>query len=117
MTGISLGTATITFTDTVTTCFVSTTFTVINCFDEVPTMSKKQPVDIFPSPATDVLNIKMTKGAYSSFIITNETGQMIQQGVITDTQTKVNVKAWPPGIYNITFNGDDGTTAKKFMKE
>ena len=117
VTGISLGTATITFTDTVTTCFVSTTFTVINCFDEVPTMSKKQPVDIFPSPATDVLNIKMTKGAYSSFIITNETGQMIQQGVITDTQTKVNVKAWPPGIYNITFNGDDGTTAKKFMKE
>ena len=115
--GISLGTATITYTDTLTTCFTSTVFTVITCFDEVPSVSGKQPVQVFPSPATDVVTIKMNKGAYGSLIITNEAGQVIQQQPVTATQTSVDVKTWPPGIYNITLSGSGGTMAKKFLKE
>ncbi len=117
ITGISLGTATITYTDTITTCSASRTFTVINCINGVPSVSAKPPVEIFPSPATDALTIKMDKGAYISFVITNEVGRLMLQQQLTGTEVSVDVKKWPPGIYNITLTGESGTTAKKFAKE
>ena len=117
VTGISLGTANITYTDSITTCSTSTVFTVINCISAVPSVSVNQSVEIFPSPATDALTIKMDKGVFASFMITSETGQVMQQQQITGTLVNVDVKTWPPGIYNITFTGSDGTITRKFLKE
>ncbi len=116
VTGVSLGTTTITYSDTLTGCSVSTLFTVIVCFDKVNTVQADQGVEIYPSPATEALTVKINKGTFGSFIITNEMGQVVQQQLITAEHTEVNVKSWPAGLYNITLSGDNGNIARKFIK-
>ena len=73
-------------------------------------------VIIFPSPATNQLTITMSQNAYSSFIITNSIGQQLLQQSLTLTQTNVNISSLSPGLYYITFKGDNGTSVKKFVK-
>jgi uncharacterized repeat protein (TIGR01451 family) len=74
-------------------------------------------VTIFPNPATNELTITMSPNAYTSFTITNSIGQQMIQQPLNSTQTQVNVKTLPAGLYYITFRGDNGTTIQKFVKE
>ena len=74
-------------------------------------------VDIFPNPVNDELTIKMDKGAYTSYTITNNLGQEMQQQALTHTSTKVDVSRLPAGLYYITFRGDNGgSEVRKFVK-
>ena len=73
-------------------------------------------VTIFPSPATDQLTIKMDQGAYASFAITNSIGRQLIQQQLALTQTNINVSSLTPGLYYITFRGDNGTSVQKFVK-
>ncbi len=73
-------------------------------------------VSIYPNPATDELTIKMDQGAYTSFAISNSIGQQMIQEPLSTTQTQVNVKMLPAGVYYITFRGDNGTSVQKFVK-
>lgn len=73
-------------------------------------------VSIFPNPTTTQLSIIMSPSAYTSFTITNSIGQDMIQQSLTTTQTQVNVATLPPGLYYITFRGDNGTTVQKFVK-
>ena len=73
-------------------------------------------VQMFPNPTTNELTIKMSQNAYTSFSVTNSIGQeMIQQPLVL-TQTQVDVSALTPGLYYITFRGDNGTRVEKFVK-
>ena len=74
-------------------------------------------VFVYPNPATDELTIKMDQGAYTSFAISNSIGQEMIQQRLSTTQTQVNVKMLPAGVYYITFRGENGTTVQKFVKE
>ena len=73
-------------------------------------------ISIFPNPTTSQLTILMSQSAYTSFTITNSIGQDMIQQPLTNTQTQVNVATLPPGMYYITFRGDNGTTVQKFVK-
>ncbi len=73
-------------------------------------------VQILPNPATDILTIKMNPDAYTTLTITNSIGQQMATQPLTQTSTKVNVSLLPPGLYYITFRGDNGTEVKKFVK-
>ena len=73
-------------------------------------------LSIFPNPTTEELIIKMSPNAYASFSITNSIGQEILQQPLTLIQTSVNVSALTPGLYYITFRGDNGTKVQKFVK-
>ena len=73
-------------------------------------------VSVYPNPATDELTIKMSQGAYTSFAISNSIGQEMIQQPLSTTQTQVNVKMLPAGVYYITFRGDNGTSVQKFVK-
>jgi hypothetical protein len=44
-------------------------------------------------------------------------GQVILQQQISSSQWKVNIKAFPAGMYYITFRGDNGIKVQKFVKE
>jgi len=78
---------------------------------------------IYPNPVTDVLTIKTDSDNYSnkiishsSFTISNSIGEiMLEQQIIT-TQTDVNVKFLPSGIYYITLKGDSGVIVRKLVK-
>ncbi len=74
-------------------------------------------VSIYPNPATDELIIKMSKGAYNTFTITNSIGQVMIQQHITSTETSVPVNGLPVGMYFILFKRENGVEVKRFVKE
>ena len=82
----------------------------------VATVNKALNIEIYPNPATDELTIKMDKGAYNSFTITNSVGQVFMQQQLSTTQTTINVKTLPAGLYYITLRGENGTKVQKFVK-
>ena len=114
--GVSVGTTTITYTDTVTSCYASMFYTIKNCSASVSSVSNNDNIEIYPNPVADVLNINIHNGNYNSFIIVNETGQVMAQQQLSGAQSNVNVKSLPPGIYYITLNGDFGMDVRKFVK-
>ena len=98
---------------------VVTTDTVENIIGwpaQVASIANTQKVTISPNPTTSNLNIAMSPNAYTTFSITNSIGQQIMQQTLTSTQTNVNVSTLSPGLYYITFRGDNGTKVQKFVK-
>jgi len=74
-------------------------------------------VHIYPNPANDVLTIKIDREAYSSFTVSNTLGEILLQQTITTSQTTIQIKALPAGIYYVTLKGESGVVVKKFVKE
>ena len=72
-------------------------------------------ITLYPNPATNELTIK-TDGSYHSFSITNMMGQEVLQQNIVVTQTIVNVKILPVGVYYVTFRGEGGSEVRKMIK-
>ncbi len=90
---------------------------IIGCPNlKVPEVSNAHKVELYPNPANDELVIRMDKEAYSSFVITDEVGQVLIQQNLFAQQTKVNIKTLPAGLYYITLKGNNGTVVKKFVK-
>lgn len=77
---------------------------------------KTDAVDIFPNPASDVLNIKMTDSRFQSFVIVNTVGAVLVTGNLTNTTNKVNIQALPSGVYFIALKGVKGGETRKFVK-
>ncbi len=73
-------------------------------------------VTLYPNPATDELTIKTANSSYTSLTISNSIGQVMMQQAISNTQTKVNVKALPAGLYYVTVKGENGNSVQKFVK-
>ncbi len=96
-------------TDTVTNIVCDTVLKVNN-------ISNKHSVQLLPNPATDELTITMDMNAYSSFIITNEVGQLLLQGPMYNAISKVNIKELPSGMYLILLKGESGNKVMKFVK-
>lgn len=80
------------------------------------TNSNKTNVTLYPNPATDELTIKTATSSYTSLTISNSIGQVMMQQTISNTQTKVNVKALPAGLYYVTVKGENGNSVQKFVK-
>jgi len=94
-----------------------TTENVMNCplsvnRSALPALS----LSLYPNPASSELTIHTPGNNYSSFIITNLMGQQMLQQVIPTSETKVNIAAFPAGVYFVTFKGEGGEVVKKFVK-
>ncbi len=79
-------------------------------------LTKNSTPTIYPNPTTDELTIKTANGSYSSLTISNSIGQVLLQQAISNTQTKVNVKVLPAGLYYVTIRGENGNSVQKFVK-
>ncbi len=73
-------------------------------------------VTLYPNPTTDELTIKTANSSYTSLTISNSIGQVLLQQAISNTQTKVNVKVLPAGLYYVTIRGENGNSVQKFVK-
>ena len=74
-------------------------------------------ISIYPSPATDFLNIDniQTKTTYH---LLNIIGTSIQQGTLQQGSNSVSVQALPAGIYLLQFTDNSGTvTVHKIIKQ
>ena len=82
----------------------------------VSSVSNLDKVELYPNPATNELTIKTSKDLYSSCTVTNSMGQVMMQQQINSTETKLNVKALPAGMYFVNMVGDKGNEVRKFVK-
>jgi hypothetical protein len=115
---------TITYTVTNACGTTSTTFTVkildlAICWHTYvpPVTGFAASVNMYPNPATDELVIKIEDGAFKTYTITNQLGQLIMQSSLTGAQTTVNISSLAPGLYNISLNGAGGVVNRKLIKE
>jgi hypothetical protein len=73
----------------------------------------KDAIQVYPNPATDVLNISKvsSKATYSIY---NISGQLSGKGKITDN--KVNISNLPKGVYMISVEDNGAANTIKFIK-
>lgn len=82
----------------------------------VETFSTPSQVTVYPNPANDILTINTTGNSFSTLSITKAIGQSVLDQYINATQTKVNIKSLPAGIYYLTLRGESGIKVQKFQK-
>lgn len=71
---------------------------------------------IFPNPANSILTVNTELGAFASFTITNNVGQLMARGNFTSQHTNIDIASLPAGVYYITLTGSNDTRMQKFIK-
>lgn len=71
---------------------------------------------IFPNPANDLLNIKLSE-YFESIEITNIIGQVLYSNKVTDSFMQINISSFSSGFYFIRLKGKEKTATKQFIKE
>jgi uncharacterized repeat protein (TIGR01451 family) len=71
---------------------------------------------LYPNPAKDELTLNTKRGSFSSCTITNAIGQQVITQDIAGTQTLVNIKSLPSGVYQVTLKGAQFNEVVKFVK-
>jgi hypothetical protein len=93
---------------------------VAECYVKAPCpgcfVPRNDGVTVFPNPAADELTIGMEVGVYRSFTIANGLGQQYMQQQLSGTQTKVDIRVLPAGVYYIMLKGEYGVRVEKFVK-
>ncbi len=74
-------------------------------------------VELYPNPVSDVLNIRAENGAYTSVVIYNSVGQVVNTQNMMNGEVKVNVRQLAAGIYYAAIKGAEGTRTIKFEKQ
>lgn len=72
---------------------------------------------IYPNPATDVLNIRLTtpNSAVSKYELYNHIGQKVQSGNMSNQLLTISVKGLPAGTYLVTLRDDNGEIIAKSL--
>ncbi|WP_454045523.1 reprolysin-like metallopeptidase [Chryseobacterium sp. Marseille-Q8038] len=78
------------------------------------TVKDKSSIQIYPNPASDVLNVTQISSK-AQFIITNMAGQKVMNGQINDN--KISVSKLNTGAYIISIEDKGTTTNLKFIKK
>jgi PKD repeat protein len=84
----------------------------------VQTLKNDFKLEIYPNPASGLLNVKLTgNGENVNIKVYNALGRIIDDFNINKSQTTINLSNYPSGIYYI--GADDGTqnALKKFIRE
>ncbi len=80
-------------------------------------VSEAQDVSIYPIPAKDVLNLRMSDNKYQRLAVYNLAGQMVMDEMLKSGQKSINVKDLSKGIYVLSLSGAAGNYNTKFVKE
>ncbi len=76
--------------------------------------AKVQSIQVYPNPATDVLNITKISDK-ATYTIYNMTGQVVSKGKVSDN--KVQVSKLEKGVYVIAVDNNGEVTKVKFVKK
>lgn len=75
--------------------------------------------DVYPTPASDILNIKMSNfdGSKSySIKICTVSGTQVHESALSSELQSIDISSYEPGIYIIHIMTDDNMTTKKIIK-
>ncbi len=73
-------------------------------------------VQLFPNPAENELNVKISKGTFNTISVINSVGQVVMKQDVNGTSTQLNVKGLPAGGYYISVKGNSGVKVERFQK-
>jgi PKD repeat protein len=105
-----------------TNCPLDTTISSLleyNCGTITSLVEKDQELswNIFPNPATETINISLTKFSAQNVIqIYNATGRIIKLVTPSGAITKLNISDLPPGLYYLRLKNNNDRTVK-FIKQ
>ncbi len=110
-----LGTHTITYTyisDDGCENFAEEPLTVDACtgIDEI----KESEVQVYPNPATDIVNIS-SKSYMVSVRIFSYTGQMLESVELNDKIYQFNTTSYPAGVYSISIETEESSISKRLI--
>jgi uncharacterized repeat protein (TIGR03803 family) len=83
-------------------------------------IDKKKLASIYPNPANDILNIKLSTADKPSIQITDITGRVILESNSSETQNNivpVNVSALSAGVYFVRIQNGEGLQVIRFVKQ
>jgi hypothetical protein len=87
--------------------------TVLEFIEDEPFTLK---VDIFPNPATDLINIQILNNEGFILRIFDEKPQMIYQQYLETDYTTINIKTFKPGLYILIFSSKSNETIQYVHK-
>jgi hypothetical protein len=70
---------------------------------------------VYPNPAKDILNVKLTTNSNNTFKIINALGQTVKTGKFTSR--KIQISELKTGVYIIEINDGEESLLKKFVKK
>lgn len=81
--------------------------------DFTPTFDIAKPdFNIYPNPATDVINIQAVENM-SNIQLINLAGQVVYENNVKSDNTVIQISQFPKGIYMLAITSDRGVTARK----
>jgi uncharacterized protein YjdB len=118
VTGLSVGTADISYTVTNACGSAATSITMLVkiCPLEIVTSNAGTELQIFPNPATEELTIVAAAGAFSDVSVTNSIGEVVVRQAINASRLVVAINKLVPGMYYVTLRGTNGNVVRKFVK-
>ena len=93
-----------------------------NSFDFTNTQVKEgldiQPLQVFPNPVGDMLNLVIPAGKWGLIQMTDIFGRKISEWSLGENrfQTQLSLSGIPPGIYIVALSGQAGTRTVKIVK-
>ncbi|MCX6351210.1 MAG: glycerophosphodiester phosphodiesterase family protein [Bacteroidetes bacterium] len=83
---------------------------------DVAEVDKKDGVSIYPNPANDRLNIKLTNNTNATFTITDVFGKTILKNTTPQEENEVDITQLSKGVYFIMIQKEGSAIVKKFVK-
>ena len=83
--------------------------------NEEPSLEEALSINLFPNPATDVLNIELSKATTATAVITDITGRVLMTVEINDLTAQIKTSDLAEGSYWVTLKSDEGYSVQKFM--
>ncbi|MCB0664007.1 MAG: T9SS type A sorting domain-containing protein, partial [Saprospiraceae bacterium] len=94
----------------------------LNASNAIELQKLANSVDVFPNPATDVVNVKVNglEGYNSSkeinFRIVDTTGKIVQTGIMNEVINQINISALPNGNYVLEMDYNGYSFGKQIIK-
>ncbi len=123
VTGITSGLDTIVYSitnycGTTSDSFYVTIPSVSDCdsIAAVDPLTRDEDTKIYPNPATHELTIGATAGFYTTCTLTDVLGKELIHQKLTGTQTHINIRQLPAGVFYVQLKGDGVTLVRKIVK-
>ncbi|MFT4535653.1 MAG: hypothetical protein ACJA1A_001223 [Saprospiraceae bacterium] len=72
-------------------------------------------LDIYPNPATEIINIEKTNTAKYTYEISNTIGQIVLSGSIESEVSAIDISRFEGGIYTLTISDNSNSVNKRFF--
>lgn len=80
------------------------------------TPTDREAIQLYPNPASTVLNVAVSADAYATATLLNAIGTVLQSQALSANHAAFKIASLPPGIYFIQLIGKEGIATQKFIK-